>query len=385
MTDSQSCLFSPEPQSPLFSPLSEPLDQHPAIQLTPSNDESDNSSRPTIFHLQTSSSLNLMESIQYGGGSPRDGYSHCPQRGGDSPPSGGDSPPRGGGDGSSSSAFFFPTPTQKDEIKILKQYIQDLENTMNEHNRSKYGIIRKKLQEYLAPSLQEKLTHLPTYPIKISSKLISTYFLSSHASERNLDLVCSNIFKYLLNVIDISMLAIFIVCLFGFVPSECSYLPLFMLLARIPVLFAMNVDTLKLLTRTWDFWYTIGQSSAFCVEAYFLFSDHRKVLGIIAGIVIVISTCLDSLPERFRRLRTLIWLGNASLGIFSLVCLHYDFWPNISHYQFHFYSLEWEDRQMIESTGFVVMAAFLRFAWCSYKYPKDTVFIKLNVKVRQTT
>jgi len=66
--------------------------------------------------------------------------------------------------------------------------------------------------------------------------------------------------------------------------------------------------------------------------------------------------------------------------IVILVCIHFNLFVNIRDYRFQFYSLQWEVRQLIESTIFTMILLFGRYAYFAYAFPKDYRLLKLNVR-----
>jgi len=272
----------------------------------------------------------------------------------------------------------------ENDLKILKQYIIELENQALANNEENYLNFRRQLVEYLvsSPSTVSSLpestnSQLRSYKIQYSKKTVADILFPQRSQQIYSFLTSKKWVTFLISKGSITFIPLLLV-LFGVVPKELVYLYFFAIIIGTATGFlTLKVQLVSLLLKCWDFWYFAIQGIVFGVEFCFLFPDHRMVIGLCFTISIFLSCLLDAVASNIRKNSLPYWISCVTYFSILLAGIHYNFFPNIHDYRFQFYTIQWEIRQMIESTLFIIILWSGRWAFFCYKFPNDAIILKL--------
>jgi len=71
---------------------------------------------------------------------------------------------------------------------------------------------------------------------------------------------------------------------------------------------------------------------------------------------------MDAMPQFFRRFAALVTTP-AGLGLWLiLLCVHYEFFPNLRDHSFTIFRVTWSLKQTFASSGFIVALYFTRYS-----------------------
>jgi len=300
---------------------------------------------------------------------------------------------------------------QENDLKVLKQYILNLENIL-ENNETQYGIIRKKLQEYLEmdsmrrtpgpekvtsrfselevePLKPKKLSLFRSDPLiynfKVPPESFGTYLFGPDANQKIFALLANK--KWLFSFVTLAICSLPILYLVLLLKIN-PWWGIFLFTGAIfygPLILLINPHIFLQLLHSFEFWYVVLNAVAYSVEICILLDDPRMSVPIAQIFGVWWFCCSDAAPPMIRKFGGNLTSMAMITWAITLFCVHYNFFPFLQDRTFNISEMHWTVKQLLYTSSLNLFIYFLRYFIFGFLRPKELMMLRAGVIVEETS
>jgi len=251
--------------------------------------------------------------------------------------------------------------------------------------KKNYNRVRTQLEQYIAPAHTRLLIPakkgIPTYQFENQETVLLDVIFSPLMSQKIIRFIEGKFWTQFIQIISMIGFLTLLFVLFGVLPKKCSYLYLIVPLIGCTTVWATtNVQIFFLLITSWNFWYFTSMGVIFAIEFCLLFPDDRMIFGICTAITVFNFSCSDTWSVKFRGPILPAFITYDLFLMLLLAGIHFNLFPDIVDTKIRFYAIEWQVRQMLESTLSVMILWHLRYTYYIFRFPRDLVFLTMKLR-----